>query len=71
MQKIPDNGVDDKCPCCGEWTLRAFRYYGGLYNDGTEMDYCTCQGRDENDNAWPSHIWSRERYCFDTEVLAA
>jgi hypothetical protein len=18
-----DNGVDDKCPCCGEWTQRA------------------------------------------------
>jgi uncharacterized protein (DUF983 family) len=41
---IVDNGVDDKCPCCGEWTLRAFRHYGGRYNDGTEMDYCdgTC-----------------------------
>lgn len=46
-----DNGADDKCPSCGEWTPRAFDRYGGLYCDGTEMDYCTCdyQG-DENED---------------------
>lgn len=41
---VVDNGVDDKCPCCGEWTRRAYDKYGGVYNDGTSMDYCdgTC-----------------------------
>jgi hypothetical protein len=51
---VMDNGIDDKCPNCGEWTRRAFEYYGGFYNGGPyhggdEMDYCTCDYQGEED----------------------
>lgn len=71
MQKIPDTGRDDKCPCCGEWTPRAYREYGGCYSDGSPMDYCTCDGEAEDERGWPSHVYAPSVEAAETARLVA
>ncbi len=61
---IVDTGVDDKCPCCGEWTERAYRRFqeqrvrGRWSNAGWPADYCTCDGEAEDERDWPSHVYT-------------
>ena len=51
--------MDDKCARCGEWTKDAYDRYDGLYNDGTEMDFCQCgfDGIEDEPDDWNAVLW--------------